>query len=211
MTAKLCASEPVPAVVGTATIGRPGVRSGPSYSSSQTGTVVGGAEVDRLGRVHRRSAADRDDDRAGQAEVAQAAGAALDGRGRRVRLDLVEDRRSAGRPRRGRRGPARRSRPHGRPDRSRRRPASHRPRRPPRGVARSRPTPNSTRLRSVISKLPIGEACHISGPRPRVDRSCRAGPSASAGSRTRGTSARSSRRRGSRRSRPRRSRARRGR
>ena len=45
------------------------------------------------------------------------------------------------------------------------------------------------------------------GPRGPGRRSCRGGPSASAGSRTRGTSARSSRRRGSRRSRPRRSRA----
>src|SRR6185503_7969844 len=37
MTANGCASEPVPAVVGRATIGRPGARSGPSYSSSHTG------------------------------------------------------------------------------------------------------------------------------------------------------------------------------
>ena len=38
--------------------------SGPSYPSSQTGSVVRGAQVERLGRVHRRAAADRHDDRA---------------------------------------------------------------------------------------------------------------------------------------------------
>ena len=37
MTANEFVSAPVPAVVGTATTGRPGARSGPSYSSSQTG------------------------------------------------------------------------------------------------------------------------------------------------------------------------------
>ena len=137
MTAKLCASEPVPAVVGTATIGQAGRQVRAVVLELPDRAVVDGSEVDRLGRVHRGTAADRDDDRARQAEVPQVARAALDGRRGRVRLDLVEHGRSRGRPRRGRRRSGRRSRRGGRPDRSRRTRASRRPRRPARGAARS--------------------------------------------------------------------------
>ena len=65
----------------------------------QPGIVVGKIEdrrlvhrpqVERLGRVHRRSAADRHDDGPLDPELAQGLGGALDGLGAGVRFDLVE-------------------------------------------------------------------------------------------------------------------------
>ena len=100
-----------------------------------------------------------DDDRARRARTSRKRrGAALDGRGRRgsarprrrppsrcrppprTPSDAVDDARAARRP-----------------GRSRRRRASRRPRRRPRGSRSIAPTPNRTRLRSVISNRPIGE------------------------------------------------------
>ena len=151
-----------------------------------------------------------DDDRPVEPEVAQRRRAALDGRGGR----------GSARPRRRRRVgmPAAARHSEDRVDDARpvARPGSvtTKTREPPAAATTSGsrsidPTPNSTRLRRTISN--DRSASRVMRPPRRCRSRCRAGPSASAGSRTRGTSARSSPRRGCRRSRPRRSRARPGR
>ena len=210
MTPKLCASEPVPAVVGTATIGTAGRQVRAVVLELPDGTVVRRTEVDRLGGVHRRSAADRDDDRARQAEVAQA-------RPRRARRSRPP---GSARPRRTRRSRARRV--EGVEDRvddpGRRTPGSvtTKTREPPAAATTSgsrcdRPDPEPDPVAQDHLERAIRERPRQRRPRRRCRRACRGGRSASAGSPPSGTSARSSRRPGSRRPRPRRSRARPGR
>ena len=144
-------------------------------------SIVGGAQIDRLGGVHRRAAADGHDDR--PVEAARAGG-----QPRRVRPWRARD--SARRRRRPSPGACRRRSP------ARRHPAACTPgsvtrktREPPVAATTSdrRPTspaPNSTRLRSVISMRRSARVDANLSPRPRGPgrRSCRAGSSASAGS-----------------------------
>ena len=165
----------------------------------------------RLGRVHRRSAADRHDDRARQPE--RRAGAAAPrstvaaagfgstssktaGReaGRRERVD---DRIDDPGPPDARIGHDEGARAAGRGDHL--------------GESLDRPDPEQDPVAQDHLELAVGQARHRDDLERPCRSRCRAGPSASAGSRPSGTSARSSARRGSRRPRPRRSRARRGR
>ena len=92
MTANELVSAPVPAVVGTATTGRPGVRSGPSYSRSQTArsfvarrSSALAVSIDEPPPTGTTTVPDSPNARS-------AVGAPLDRRGARVRLDLREDR-----------------------------------------------------------------------------------------------------------------------
>ncbi len=190
MTAKLWASAPVPAVVGTATIGRPGVEVRAVVLELPDRAIVDRPEVDRLRGVHRRPAADRDDDRVRQPEGPEAGCAALDGGRGGVRLDVGEHvARDAGSGEidRGCGWTIARS-PDSRIGHHERARATGR-RRPPQGVARRRQRRRRPGCAGSISIDRSARRVTRRSRRPCRSR-CRAGPSASAGSRTSGTSAR---------------------
>ncbi len=152
--------------------------------------VVGGPEVERLGGVHRGAATDRHDDRALQAEgesaaaprsTVEAAGFGSTSSNTAVSRpalgqhgeDAIDDAGAAD----ARIGHDEDPRATGRGDQL--------------GESRDRADPEVHPVAQHDLDLAIGEAGHVSDLDDLVDRWCRAGRSASAGSRPRGTSARS--------------------
>ena len=147
------------------------------------GQVVGRAQVEGLGGVHRRAATDRDDDRAAEPEgraAPRAPRSTVEAPG--FGSTLGEHGRLHARRRQARQHPVDDAGAHARRGPSRRRRARRRPPRPTSGSRSIAPTPNRTRLRSTISIDRSASRVTPAPPAPCRSR-CRAGPSASAGSR----------------------------
>ena len=205
MTANGWASEPVPAVVGTATIGRPGASVGPSYSISQIGMSLAARSAIALAA----SIADPPPSATttvpcsptARSVVAPSSTVAPDGFGS-TSLNIVAAIEAASRTSSASAATPATTTPGSVTRKARAPPAAA----TSSGSRRSAPTPNTTRLRSVISSSRSARPV-TAAPRAPGRGSCRDGRSASADSRRRGTSARSSRHRGSRTPRPRRNRA----
>ena len=191
MTAKLWASAPVPAVVGTATIGPPGREVRAVVLELPDRAIVGGPEVDRLGGVHRRPAADRRRRpcrRSPNARRRRAPRSTVDAPGfgstsaktpaaMPAAASTLEDRSTT---------PARRTPGSVTTNDARR----HRPRRPPRGVARSAPTPKQHAVAQDHLEPAIGQRASADDLDDRVGRGVAPDRQPAPAAERRGTSAR---------------------